>query len=970
MQDSNDWNNKIERALVENHDVNAVLNQFVIFEWNNFIKALTEESTNFSIPSFSFDSQIVYFTTIFSSLNSSSHLLISEAIELLIAPLAEEIHLNPIMERNTNNAFYIAYATPIRINNAYLLESIALNKKSIGFELRTKAARIIASQDNAPNIVWWQELMKTDDETTLAPMAIDALANKSTALAVKFLGDLREPSINKIDNFRIVIRRLLQKILANGDSHHFSLTDFPYWSRDYIIKLVERSDFQQLDNEWIRDNKNCIEHFFSKHVTRKTGLPPRNLTSTIEDDTVANEISQSLSAKEIFKVFIVGYKQEEKNELGAGLTSRSASIGHRYLQGTNKNELDPILFIGSHVKNIYQLFCSIGDNLDDELIKSSCEYDNGEVISASLHKIYEREQKKILLIIDDFNEKSLEDQKKIGHFLVSIQEICKVVLTMKNSGDDSLLNKEVIQDDENLNEALIYNSKWIHLAPLTKEEVKKQYDYTLTLKREQIDLPPLTLEEMTRQILDREQKVEFLTKCYLGNPLAISLALATGLDSMNCPLPENDKDPVWYSFLQSIELLDDLSKKLLISISIFHNSKIFHNPSLSQQALKYIPLIKDNETQINEAITKLAKLELISLNDELEDLPRIAVSNSICDCIFRMREIQDINFEINENTIFNGLTEYYSIFVENYGGPDWNNKSDFEKIEAEWYNILATLEWNKEKSNFDYVEKIWIKVNRFSDLYGHWGDRKKWLKILIDYYEHGNNLSNTYAHCLSSMGWTLTMSGENFYQEAKEVLEKAWKLKNIELRVSCNLAHNMTVLYYRLRQNDKAKTKIREQLKLYEDIECKFKENKIANCTKSDLQRHLINCIRDDAKIKFLERNWTDAYSQYLDCLGRCTRIGWARMTSYCHYMLAETLLEQFADTPDSDLNQEKSQEILSHISEGVKIAKENSNRRRLAYFKKSYANLQKQMGNLQGSDHWNQEAKNDFERLVTGIDC
>jgi hypothetical protein len=949
-QEENGWYNKLERATVEEQDLMVVLNDFTAVEWEDFIRTLVEESMKFSNLAFSFGSPIIYFTTIFESLSSSSLLLISNTIELLFVAILEEKCLDSITIKKAKNAFFIAYATPINVN-VNLLESIAF-KQSIGFELRTKAARIIASQHNTFKLNWWQELVKTDDETTLAPMAIDALTKQSTKLAIKFLSELKVPPINKVNNFRIVTRRLLQKILTlpNEERNKISLSSFPYWCRDYIIELVKQSKFRQLDDDWVRSNPpDYVEHLMSKSCPANTTIPPRSDAINIENDEIENNISRSLSDSTVYRSFITGLNQEGINGSGIGLTSRAISVYRRYSQGINKDEFGAVIFIDSRIEKMSQIFRVIGDKLDDELIKSSC--DDAGVVIDSFRKRHERNNKKILLIIDDFDKKLPEEGRKLRHFLVEVEHSCKALLTVRN--DNVILNK-----------SLISNSAKIHLPPLNIDTVKR--------------MPKSS----------QKKNIDFIVQCYLGNPLAVSLAVATDKELTTCPLPPSpqvDRDPVWYAFQESIQSLDELSRELLILLSIFCKSKIFHNPFLSQESLEHVLSVKFNKNQVDESIQVLKKRNLILSDNEFKDLPIVGISDSISDCVLRFNKLQNSDINVYEDNIFSKLTEHYIYFTEKYGGTDWNNRANFEKIEMEWYNILAVLEWNKkwnEKENrFNQIKKIWFKVNRFADLYGYSGDRKKWLDTLIKYYKSTSD-SNTYASCLSSKGWTLTMSGVNFHEKAQEVLEEAWKIKNVELVTKANLAHNMTVLYCRRGQDfcekdnyrrgqefyDKAKAKILDQQRLYEDIEPEFRKGNIDNFNESDLKRLRINCARDNAKIKFSEKNWTDAYSEYSVCLDMCIKVDWTRMTSYCHYMLAETLLNQVDNKIDPYLKEEKLKEVLEHISKGVVIAKGNCNKRRLGYFKRSYSKLQYQQGNQENCEYWTREAENDFNMLISDL--
>ena len=922
--DNNGWCKKIEVAIV-NHNLTTTFNDFTESDWNNFIRSLIREELDLSIPEFAFDSPIVYFVSVFKNLNENSHKLIGRVIKQLLENLLLE-DLNLDTQQDSVNSLFIAYAVPIHIGDEdkdiRLLKNIAL-EPNINSEIRTYAARLVANYSSVIDMSFWNELMETDYESTLAPIAIGFLSKQSSEPAVKFLKDLKQPlPVEHVDNFEISIRRLLEKIIDRKEESNFSLERFPNWSFDYIKNLVRIDRFKSL-NSWIQSSQGLttlVEHVLEEPSQIKHNLPPKNYLSSIENDETANNIQSSLIKNENYRIFMLG-----ENKGGTGTTSRAVATGYYFVE-VAKNVFNSIIFIGFNVKNIDEMLVVIKDNLNDEKIKKCSNNDEniGNIINSfeELHKI---ENKKTLIIIDDFHQKLPEQQKVIGDFIKKIELFCKVVIAMQNE-------EEEVQKILVYNSNLIPNSDKVYILPIPES---------------------LSIKE---QKSEQEQEKEFLTQCYIGNPLAIKLALATTSKLTICPLPQEDKDPVWYSFQESFKELDDSSKKMLRAVSVFYNSKIFHDLALNQEALEYIVSDTIDKIQTENAVKTLRRLELISSNDQFNNFPSITIADSICRCTLKLENLQDI--EVNENIIFDRLTEYYIGFVEKYGGSDLDNTDNFKKLEIEWYNILAVLEWNKKNHNFDKIEKIWFNVNRFADLYGHWEDRVKWLDVLMDHYKSHQD-KNTYARCLSSKGWTLTMfGGDDFYQEAQEILREAWELEGVDLWLKSYIAHNLTVLYYQRGKEyfDLAKAMIAEQERIYETLK---HQGVVLDDTECKLKRVFINCIRDKAKIEFLEGNYYNAYEKYIDCLRISEEINWMRMKSYFHYKLAATLLKQIESSPDSG----KIDTILIHIDEGVRIAKNNNNRRRLAYFKELYASLLQQKGDS-NAEYWDKKAKDDIRKL------
>jgi adenylate kinase family enzyme len=966
MQSKNrcEWYEKIDTAIAEKQRLKDLFeNEFVQDDWNKFIGSLVRDSLPFSLPDFAFNSPIVSFISVFKNLNEGAHNSIKCAIEEIFECLLSE-ELDSNTKQDAANAFLIAYATPIDIENIDLLKNIA-SEYGIGFELRTYAARLIADNESTTDIDWWRKIIATDDESTIAPIAVNLFAEQSPKIAVDFLNSLRKPSpIENVDNFKIVIKRLLEQILDRNEEEDraISLDNFPDWCLDYIKRLVQIDKFSQLKERWIESSQArtiLLGHKLkeSQQILHNLPLKDYDPSDDIDHDETAKKIQFLLTEteNEVYRIFMLG-----KNEGGTGTTSRAIATGYHFVEFA-KDVFNSIIFIGSNVTNIDEMLVLIKDKLNDEEIKK-CSNNNENIIN-SLEELYKIEDKKTLIIIDDFHKKHPDQQKAIGNFIKKIEHFCKVLIAMQNK-------EEEIQRILDYNSDLIPNSDKVYIPPKKSQSSLEQQSDQVSDK---IYIPSVKYQS------DREQKKEFLTRCYIGNPLAIKLALATTSKLTSCPLPLEDKDPVWYSFQESFKELDDSSKELLVAISIFYKSEIFHDLSLNQEALEHIVSNKINKAQAKDAIKKLKELELISFSDKLDDFRSITIADSIWRCTLRLENLQDI--EERENIIFTRLTEYYIDFVTMYGGSDWNNKDNFDKIEIEWYNILAILEWNKTKNDFDKIKTIWLKVNRLADLYGHWEDRIKWLDVLMHHYKNHNDVNgiDTYAQCLSSKGWTLTMFGDRFYQEAQKTLEKAWKLEDVNSWRRSYISHNLTILYYRRGSEyfGKAKDMITEQeaLLYYQrgseyfgkakdmitEQEALYKTNQASSSTedKPDLERLLINILRDKAKIEFLEGNYIDAHKKYLKCLRMSQEIDWVRMTSYFNYMLAATLLKQTGSTVDS----EKLDRILSYIAEGIHIAKSNNSRRRLAYFKELYASLLRQKGDSRAED-WDKKAKDDIKKL------
>jgi hypothetical protein len=900
---STGWKSKIMRAVEEKSSLIDTLNDFDENDWKHFIRGITEETISFAdIPALVFEEQpIVLFTTVFSRLSKDSHRFISDAVisslELLLSSDLSDSK-SATIKKIAKNSFFIIYATPIHLEARDLLEKLAL-KQELDSNLRTDAACILASQENSPDESWWKNLVTTDADMTLAPMAVGALTKQSISLAIEFMNSLNPDSVSgKEGNFRIVIMGLLEAIPPNKGRQLF-LNFFPKWSISIIEQLLESSRLKYLKDELIRGNieAKVVEDNFSTapmSVGIKNFLPARDYAPRIDNDEVSENIAQKLS-KSKYGIFLVSSNYQRNWEPTVALTTRAVSLAYRFSTDPYKNQFASVVFIGSNAGGLDAILDIIGDALGSEFIKRA----SGLSIKVDIAvESLKTADPKVLIIVDDFHDRTSEARGEMLRFFSKVRRNCKFVMTTKFANE--------------------------------------------TTKTSEL------LQEMSEEPMPFDDFILY---------------------------PSKDSEQGAASYQESISHLNSLNKYVLDFISIF-SSKVSHELILRPDMLtgNSSTLSKSSPSEVKLAIGQLRQLALVSLTPQEE----LLVSSSVRKYV--LSQLQDE--KRTESKIFQQLTSYYIDFTRKYGG---DSQEGYEMIKMEWYSILAVLEWNKTR-NIKAVEDMWLAVNHFADLYGYWGERQKWLGVLINHYRNDVRIDeDVFARCLSSKGWTLTMlKSRSSYKEAQDLFEEAKKLKMIAPATKSSLSHNATVLSYhqeRLEQEDvkeigkysESKKRLEEQRTEYNNLKSLFDNHQLdGTFTESSLRRHEINLMRNEAKIMLLENDWENAYRKYVSCFLAADAMNWSRMVSYFHCMLAESLLGQIKSESNSQEKNEKSGEFLEHVFEGSKLACDNQNKRRLWGFMKLYTSWQEQMNHpIVVSHEWHKLApqQEKFDKLLAKSD-
>lgn len=290
---------------------------------------------------------------------------------------------------------------------------------------------------------------------------------------------------------------------------------------------------------------------------------------------------------------------------------------------------------------------------------------------------------------------------------------------------------------------------------------------------------------------------------------------------------------------------------------------------------------------------------------------------------------------------------WYLKFTQDYGGSDWENwHVQYDRLEEEWENLLAVFDWCAAQERYDNIRAFWQEkhVDDFSNVYGCWDDRLIWSEWLIEAAERRGDWPSA-VRAMSDKIWTLAMmAGPRQLEEAEALLEPAWSLRDhASPKIQFDLARNIAVFYSRKGERTKA---------FY------WLDQAEALLVKTDLEerehiREQISPLYWRAVMACECKDHDQAEPLFLYMVKSAQTIGWQRAVIYAQNWLADIAIAR---------NNLGEAERLLRM--GLPVAERNKDKRRTAFYKCSFARLERARGNLAQARRWAEEALDGFDRL------
>jgi len=291
--------------------------------------------------------------------------------------------------------------------------------------------------------------------------------------------------------------------------------------------------------------------------------------------------------------------------------------------------------------------------------------------------------------------------------------------------------------------------------------------------------------------------------------------------------------------------------------------------------------------------------------------------------------------------------EWYLNFAKENGGRDWKEwHIPFDRIEEEWENFLAVFDWCATHELYDEMRTFWQGggVSQLAHVYGYWDDKLTWLTWLIQAAERRGDWP-TLVETAKDKAYTLTFIGN--LEEADELFTRAWELhRHADPKVQVYLAQERSL--HCIRQ------------KKFSEALCWFDQAKTlldaAHLSEVEHTRAEINGLRYRGLVYYGQQNYGEAERCFQDVVQQAQPIGWHRAIIYAQDYLANVAIIQGQF--------DKAEELLR---EGLTVSERNKDRRRTASYKRSFARLYQQLGNLERARYWARRALEDYERIGVG---
>jgi tetratricopeptide (TPR) repeat protein len=600
---------------------------------------------------------------------------------------------------------------------------------------------------------------------------------------------------------------------------------------------------------------------------------------------------------------------------GVGKTALALEVTYRCLQ-TSTGEVhdrqvhmfDAILFVTA--KQQYLTFNGLLSGamahrtLHDLFREVALVMDRYEIMQTSLQDQPSRvrdalSRQRTLLIVD--NLETMEDKQEIMAFLFRLPPQVKVVITIR--------------------ERTLY-------APIRLEELEAEEALHLIEKEAQEKGLSLSWEQALKLYHGLGGIPAALV--YAIGQIASGYSVATVLDRVRSA----SGDVARFCFEGSIApLRGKVPHTLLTALALFPQQPI-------REAIAHTAGLLTDPLAVEDGLAQLQRLSLVSLQDGRYRMLPLT-------CEYALAELAaNPSFEREARARW---IEWYMKLSEEYGGKDWREwHIQFDRVEAEWENLLAVFDWCAEHERYEELRAFWQPgqggtggVHEVAHIYGYWNDRLTWARWLLQAAERRGDWS-TAVRAMLDIGFTITLMGR--LEEADELLSRAWNLReHTTAVVQVNIAQEIADLRNNQRQFTEAFLWLDRANYLLQTTQIDEPERTRRKST--GLYYYSIACYR--------QQNYELAEMTLREMIECSQSIHWQRAAIYAQNLLADTAIA---------LNQLDEAEDL--LQTGLPVAERNKDKRRTASYKRSYAYLRQKQGNIDEARYYADAAYDGFERL------
>jgi LuxR family glucitol operon transcriptional activator len=506
-----------------------------------------------------------------------------------------------------------------------------------------------------------------------------------------------------------------------------------------------------------------------------------------------------------------------------------------------------------------------------------------------------------LLIVD--NLETMEDEHSIVEFLHDLPATVKVIITTRRQVLFASIRLEQLPEADGV--SLIIQESRERGVVLTSEQAHEMYRHTG-------GIPAAMM--------------------YAVGQMAAGYSVPTVVQRIR----DSTGDVARFCFAESVApLRGHAAHILLMAVAMFPKQPL-------REAVSHVAGLAPDPIAAEHGLVQLQQLSLIHLrNGRCRMLPLTREY-----ALAELAAHPEFEHEARERWV-----QWYLDFVRKYGGQDWQEwHIHYDNIMHEWENLQAVFAWCADQENYAVMQNFWQGrqvdhgVLGFAQIYGYWHDRLTWISWVIQAAERRGHWASA-VDAMSDQGFLLSLiGGDHNLREADMLLERAWGLRDhatpeTMMRMSCNIG----VLRMRQQRYQEAS----EWFLLSENL---VNEAAIEEPQHS---REIIPAYFYRAESCYLTGDYDSTKTLMQKVIRHGQTINWQRAIIYAQNRLADVAIVQ------GNLG-----EAESLLRTGLPVVERNRDRRRIAFYKRSYAYLAMARGNVHEAKRWATEAMDECERL------
>lgn len=439
-----------------------------------------------------------------------------------------------------------------------------------------------------------------------------------------------------------------------------------------------------------------------------------------------------------------------------------------------------------------------------------------------------------------------------------------------------------------------------------------------------------------KQVVLDEQQARALYRRTGGIPAAIVYAIgqiAAGhtVDAVLERIAQAHGDVARFCFEGAVAPLRGAPEHhLLMAIAMFPKRPL-------REAAMYVAGLDKDPLVADEAQARLRQLSLITYREGRYSMLPLTREYALAE----LAAHPQFEREARERWV-----QWYRDFVDRYGGYEWQEwHLNYDKLEEEWDNILAVYEWCALNDRYEDIQffQSYRGIHSFLSIYGHWDDILSWETWLIEAAERRGDWPAV-VESLHRQAWILALMGTpTSIERAKTLLLRAMQLSaHATTSGRAAVARDWVVVCWR-------EGKYEEALRWLD----KFEDELTAAGDDPDLPREEVSALYWRGVILFALGDLDKARKVFEEVSARGQEIGWQRAVIYAQNWLA-----------DIAIHRGQLDEAEHLLRTGLPVAERNKDKRRAAFYQRSFALLEHKRGNREAARRWAEAALDGFERL------